>query len=86
MSIPALRAALNRPGRDEDCFALDVDQHPGIYELVREQAQRRNRLKRVLLRPLGNVIYIAPPLNISDGDLDELLGKVREAIEEVLKG
>ena len=40
----------------------------------------------VYLRPLGNVVYIAPPLNISDADLDELLGKVREAIEEVVKG
>jgi adenosylmethionine---8-amino-7-oxononanoate aminotransferase len=38
------------------------------------------------LRPLGNVVYVAPPLNIPDADLEELLGKVREAIEEVVTG
>ncbi|HKQ69098.1 MAG TPA: adenosylmethionine--8-amino-7-oxononanoate transaminase [Polyangiaceae bacterium] len=48
---------------------------------VYEAARRRG----VYLRPLGNVVYVAPPLNISDGDLAELLGKVREAIEEVVK-
>ncbi|HMI83955.1 MAG TPA: adenosylmethionine--8-amino-7-oxononanoate transaminase [Polyangiaceae bacterium] len=49
---------------------------------VYEAALRRG----VYLRPLGNVIYIAPPLNIEDADLEELLGKVREAIEEVVTG
>jgi adenosylmethionine-8-amino-7-oxononanoate aminotransferase len=49
---------------------------------VYEAALRRG----LYLRPLGNVVYVAPPLNISDGDLDELLGKVREAIEEVVTG
>jgi adenosylmethionine-8-amino-7-oxononanoate aminotransferase len=48
---------------------------------VYEAALRRG----VYLRPLGNVIYVAPPLNIADGDLAELLGKVREAIEEVVR-
>ena len=49
---------------------------------VYDAARRRG----VYLRPLGNVVYVAPPLNIPDADLDELLGKVREAIEEVVKG
>ena len=49
---------------------------------VYEAALRRG----LYLRPLGNVVYVAPPLNIEDGDLDELLGKVREAIEEVVTG
>ena len=48
---------------------------------VYEEARRRG----AYLRPLGNVVYVAPPLNIPDADLDELLGKVREAIEEVVK-
>jgi adenosylmethionine---8-amino-7-oxononanoate aminotransferase len=49
---------------------------------VYEAALRRG----LYLRPLGNVVYVAPPLNIPDADLDELLGKVREAIEEVVTG
>jgi len=36
------------------------------------------------LRPLGNTIYVVPPLNIGDDDLDELLHIVRKATERVL--
>src|SRR5207247_887392 len=36
---------------------------------VYEAARRRG----VYLRPLGNVVYVAPPLNIPDADLAELL-------------
>jgi len=36
------------------------------------------------LRPLGNTIYVVPPLNIGDDELDELLGIVRRATEQVL--
>ncbi|MDH4282248.1 MAG: aminotransferase class III-fold pyridoxal phosphate-dependent enzyme, partial [Myxococcales bacterium] len=36
------------------------------------------------LRPLGNTIYVVPPLNIETADLDRLLDIVREATERVL--
>jgi adenosylmethionine-8-amino-7-oxononanoate aminotransferase len=63
--------------------AVDLDEQGAGYFgeagwRVYEAARRRG----VYLRPLGNVVYVAPPLNISTADLDELLGKVREAIEE----
>jgi adenosylmethionine-8-amino-7-oxononanoate aminotransferase len=48
---------------------------------VYEAARRRG----LYLRPLGDIVYIAPPLNISDADLEELLGKTREAIEEAMR-
>jgi adenosylmethionine-8-amino-7-oxononanoate aminotransferase len=48
---------------------------------VYEAARRRG----VYLRPLGDVVYVTPPLNISDADLEELLGKTREAIEESMR-
>ena len=35
------------------------------------------------LRPLGNVIYIVPALNINDGDLDELLSIVADSVRAV---
>ena len=60
----------------------DAGYHAPIGWRVYEAALRRG----VYLRPLGNVVYIAPPMNISDDDLQELLGKVREAIEEVVTG
>ncbi|MEM7138235.1 MAG: adenosylmethionine--8-amino-7-oxononanoate transaminase [Myxococcota bacterium] len=37
-----------------------------------------------LLRPLGNTIYLVPPLNIEEADLEQLLAVAREATERVL--
>jgi adenosylmethionine-8-amino-7-oxononanoate aminotransferase len=41
------------------------------------------RARGVYLRPLGNVIYITPPLNIGDDDLDELLAIVEASLRAV---
>lgn len=46
---------------------------------VYEEARRRG----AYLRPLGNVIYVAPPLNIPDGDLERLLAIVAESVAAV---
>ncbi|MGB5373659.1 MAG: adenosylmethionine--8-amino-7-oxononanoate transaminase, partial [Polyangiales bacterium] len=37
------------------------------------------------LRPLGNTVYLIPPLNIEDADLERLLDVVRESTERVLR-
>jgi len=37
------------------------------------------------LRPLGNTVYIVPPLNIEDDELDQLLQIVRASTERVLR-
>jgi adenosylmethionine-8-amino-7-oxononanoate aminotransferase len=37
------------------------------------------------LRPLGNTVYLVPPLNIEDRDLERLLDIVRESTERVLR-
>lgn len=39
----------------------------------------------LLLRPLGNVIYFNPPLNIEDADLDKAVALAKQSIDEVLK-
>ena len=36
------------------------------------------------LRPLGNVIYVTPPLNIPDADLEELLEIVSQSVRSVV--
>ena len=46
---------------------------------VYEEARRRG----AYLRPLGNVVYVAPPLVISDPDLMLLLSIVRESVAAV---
>jgi adenosylmethionine-8-amino-7-oxononanoate aminotransferase len=43
---------------------------------VYEEARRRG----AYLRPLGSVIYVAPPLNIPDADLERLLAIVAESV------
>jgi adenosylmethionine-8-amino-7-oxononanoate aminotransferase len=47
---------------------------------VYEEARRRG----AYLRPLGDVVYVAPPLNIPDADLDELLGIVGESVRAAM--
>ena len=39
----------------------------------------------LLLRPLGNVIYFNPPLNINKADLDKAVALAKQSIDEVLK-
>ncbi|WP_244215982.1 adenosylmethionine--8-amino-7-oxononanoate transaminase [Pedobacter kyonggii] len=39
--------------------------------------------KGIILRPLGNIIYILPPYVISDEDLDYIYAAIKSALEEV---
>ncbi len=63
--------------------ALELAGRQGYLERgglrVYQEALRRG----AYLRPLGNVIYIAPALNISDPDLDALLEIVAESVRAV---
>ncbi len=63
--------------------ALELGGRQGYLERsglsVYHEALRRG----AYLRPLGNVVYIAPPLNIADADLDELLGIVADSVRAV---
>jgi adenosylmethionine-8-amino-7-oxononanoate aminotransferase len=45
---------------------------------------RAARRRGVLIRPLGDVVVLMPPLAIADDELDELLGVLDESIREVL--
>jgi adenosylmethionine-8-amino-7-oxononanoate aminotransferase len=64
--------------------ALELDGDEGYLARqgwrVYEQALERG----AYLRPLGNVVYVAPPLNIPDADLDELLAIVAASVRAVL--
>jgi adenosylmethionine-8-amino-7-oxononanoate aminotransferase len=46
---------------------------------------RAARRRGVLIRPLGDVVVLMPPLGISDTELDELLDTVEAAIREVVR-
>jgi adenosylmethionine-8-amino-7-oxononanoate aminotransferase len=47
---------------------------------VFEAARRRG----IYLRPLGDVVYVTPPINIALNDLDELLSGVEASVAEVV--
>ena len=69
-----------------DLHAVTMGTTPGGGYLGRagwrvyEEARRRG----AYLRPLGDVVYIAPPINIPDADLDALLGVVEESVRAAL--
>ena len=46
---------------------------------------RAARRRGVLIRPLGDVVVLMPPLAISDDELDELIGVVDESVREVVR-
>jgi adenosylmethionine-8-amino-7-oxononanoate aminotransferase len=45
---------------------------------------RAARRRGVLIRPLGDVVVLMPPLAIADDELDELVGALDESVREVL--
>jgi adenosylmethionine-8-amino-7-oxononanoate aminotransferase len=63
--------------------ALDLEGDAGYLArggwAVYDEARRRG----AYLRPMGNLVYVAPPLNIPDEDLERLLAIVGESIEAV---
>ena len=60
--------------------ALDLAGEAGYLDRIGWHAYDEARRRGAYLRPLGNVIYVTPSLNIPDDDLDELLAIVRESV------
>lgn len=54
--------------------------HAGLGRRVCEAALRRG----AYVRPLGNVVYVCPALNIEDRDLDLLLAAVSDSVRETV--
>jgi adenosylmethionine---8-amino-7-oxononanoate aminotransferase len=61
-----------------------IEVHP-VTERTGFEVCRAARRRGVLIRPLGDVVVLMPPLGISDGELDELVGVVDESVREVVK-
>jgi adenosylmethionine-8-amino-7-oxononanoate aminotransferase len=61
--------------------ALELGSSSGGYlERVGWRVYTEALRRGAYLRPLGNVVYVTPPLNIEDSELDELLGIVEESV------
>ena len=60
--------------------ALDLDDRAGYLGRAGWRVYEQARVRGAYLRPLGDVVYVAPPINIPDADLDELLAIVGESV------
>jgi adenosylmethionine-8-amino-7-oxononanoate aminotransferase len=65
------------------CAAFEVGP-PGYRGTIGWQISEAALELGAHLRPLGNTVYVVPPLNIGSDDLDRLLDIVRESTERVL--
>ncbi len=60
--------------------ALDLDGDAGYLARAGWNVFAQARRRGCYLRPLGNVVYVTPSLNIPDADLELLLGIVHESV------
>lgn len=63
--------------------ALDLAGPSGYLQRGGWHVYERALARGAYLRPLGNVVYVVPPLNIPLSDLDELLSILSESVREV---
>ena len=63
-------------------FDLIVDQ-PGYLQSLGRQLQRQCLAKGVYLRPLGHVVYLLPPLGISEAQLEQCYRAILQSLAEI---
>ena len=64
--------------------ALDLSKGADYLGGLGWQVYAEARRRGAYLRPLGDVVYVAPPLTIADDELDTLLGIVEESVRAAL--
>lgn len=65
--------------------AVDLAPDAGYLGARGWKAFEEARRLGAYLRPLGDVVYVAPPLTIPEADLDELLGIVEASVRHALR-
>ena len=56
-------------------------EQPGYLNAVGRQLQRHCLGQGVYIRPLGNVVYLLPPLCLSDAQLDQCYGAIAQGLQ-----
>ena len=64
--------------------ALELDGGSGYLERAGWAVYTEALARGAYLRPLGHVVYVAPPLNVPDDVLDALLAIVRDSVDAAL--
>lgn len=65
--------------------ALDMSADAGYLGGIGWRVYAEARKRGAYLRPLGDVVYVAPPVNIADADLDTLLNIVEESVRAAMR-
>ncbi|EKO14679.1 adenosylmethionine--8-amino-7-oxononanoate transaminase [Leptospira kirschneri] len=65
---------------------LEVGKESGYHYPGNKILKKKFLEKGVLLRPLGNVIYITPPYNIENSSLEKIFSAIRETLSEISFG
>ncbi|MBM9501785.1 adenosylmethionine--8-amino-7-oxononanoate transaminase [Leptospira sp. 201903071] len=65
---------------------LEVGEQSGYTYPGNKVLKKKFLEKGVVLRPLGNVVYIAPPYGISDDSLEKIFRVIRETLAEIYSG
>ncbi len=74
--------AVTHPRRCGMIFACDVDADPEFGRRFYREALARE----LLLRPLGNTLYVMPPYILSGTEMEFLAGGMKEALDAALAG
>ena len=65
-------------------LAMDIQSEKGGYSSdIKQLLYQHFIADGVLLRPLGNVVYILPPYCITNDELDKVYNSIFEALEKV---
>lgn len=65
--------------------ALDLEGDAGYLARAGWAVYDEARKRGAYLRPLGNVVYVTPSINIPDEDLDRLLGILSDSVQAVAR-
>jgi adenosylmethionine-8-amino-7-oxononanoate aminotransferase len=60
---------------------IDSGRESSYFDEIRDELYRFFLARGVLLRPLGNAVYVLPPYCISDDQLDTVYQSMRDALE-----
>ncbi len=69
----------------EDTSAQESLEEAGYLGTLGWRVYAEARKRGAYIRPLGDTVYLCPPLTISDGDLDELLAIFEESVAATLR-
>jgi len=60
--------------------------NPSYHTSMRDRLYRFFLDRKIIMRPLGNIIYILPPYCITNVELEYIYKSIRELLGEIKKG